>query len=218
MPTQTPNYDFLQPTVGADDSLWGEMLNDNWGAIDTLLKTLQDSIADLEAKALVKIGGLYFSSDPADPATSLGYGQWEPYAEGRALVGVGNNGQHNWTVEEERGSETHVLADNELPSHGHTIDAPPQSFTTVSNGAHAHGPDRTGGFIIGGASPSTSGGFGNGGNYANTAATGTTGSAGAHTHSVTVDLAPFASGFYGGSAAHNNVQPSIAVHVWKRVA
>jgi hypothetical protein len=37
MPTPTVNYAFNLPTVGADDDVWGDLLNDNWTDLDAQL-------------------------------------------------------------------------------------------------------------------------------------------------------------------------------------
>jgi len=37
--TQTPNFGFEIPDIGADSDAWGSLLNDNWLSIDTLLAT-----------------------------------------------------------------------------------------------------------------------------------------------------------------------------------
>jgi hypothetical protein len=37
MPTPTVNYAFNLPTVGADDDVWGDLLNANWAALDAQL-------------------------------------------------------------------------------------------------------------------------------------------------------------------------------------
>lgn len=36
----------------------------------------------------IAVGGLYLSTDSANPATALGYGTWEAYASGSILVGA----------------------------------------------------------------------------------------------------------------------------------
>jgi len=39
MATQTPNFSFDLPDIGADSDAWGAFLNDNWTSIDTILAT-----------------------------------------------------------------------------------------------------------------------------------------------------------------------------------
>lgn len=39
-----------------------------------------------------------------------------------------------------------------------------------------------------------------------------------HTHSVTVDISAYNTSNAGGGGTHNNIQPSIAVYIWKRTA
>lgn len=208
MASSTANYGFQKPTVGSDNNLWGGYLNGNWDAIDAALKALQDQVNQQR----IPIGGLFMNSTGNDPATELGYGTWEAYAAGRAIVGVGNNGESAWTAGLEQGSETHTLTEAELPTHNHNIDAPSQTFTTGSDGAHTHAA-ASGSFVTTtfGFSSSGPGGFSYG-------AAPNTASAGDHTHSVTVDLDPFFSASTGSGTAHNNIQPSIAVHVWRRTA
>ena len=38
--TPTPNYSFNLPLVGGDDNVWGDLLNENWSSIDTILWTV----------------------------------------------------------------------------------------------------------------------------------------------------------------------------------
>lgn len=43
--SNTPNYDFTQPEVGASDNTWGGKINANFGSIDTLMKAFETSIS-----------------------------------------------------------------------------------------------------------------------------------------------------------------------------
>ena len=65
MATFTTNYNFGLPIVGGDKNAWGQFLNANWVAIDTLLKTASDT----SAAALPRAGGtmtgqIVLSADP----------------------------------------------------------------------------------------------------------------------------------------------------------
>lgn len=211
MADTTPNFGFSLPTVGGDDNVWGNLLNGNWSALDNELKALTDAItAALNAAEARKIpvGGLYLTVTAENPGTTLGYGTWVAHAAGRALVGVGDNGESNWAVNQTKGSETHALAVAELPEHTHKVD-PPETNTST-NGAHTHdvrheaGSATAGSNLAGSSLP----------NNATSSAAAL--SAGAHAH--TVDIAEFDSGVAGEGTAHNNVQPSIAVFVWRRTA
>ncbi len=42
--TFTANFDFTQPEVGGSDETWGDKLNANWGALDTLLREIRLSL------------------------------------------------------------------------------------------------------------------------------------------------------------------------------
>jgi microcystin-dependent protein len=233
MPTLTTNFNLKKPTVGADDNDWGDFLNEALDIIDAKLKALE-----------IPIGGLYLSVSATNPATSLGYGTWVAHAAGRALVGVGSNGETAWAVGDERGSETHTLTTAQLPSHTHSFSA-----NTDSQGSHSHGVTasvgvtalsgsfeirnraNTGGILANGSGIVSVGDTGGSQNTmstdSNERARGrvtivadhnhtvsvSLGSAGAHTHSVSGTT-----GAAGSGNAHNNIQPSIAVHVWRRTA
>lgn len=208
MATQTPNFSFELPEVGADTDVWGGFLNSNWSDLDTLLKTLQDEIAAAEVRAQIPVGGLYFSGSDDTPATTLGYGTWVAHAEGRAIVGVGANGESTWAVDEERGEEEHLLLEATMPAHVHLISEITDGVAE-SAGAHTHSYEDKGEFSGAGTIANTSG-FGLGDT------TRTTASNGAHTHSVTIPQRNTAA--KGGTQPHNNIQPSIGVYVWRRTA
>lgn len=127
-----------------------------------------------------KVGDLYITTQNENPSTRLGYGTWERYGEGRALVGFSSSTSNSipeWVkvVNSTFGSYTHKLSVEEMPRHSHGI------------------KEETGGSTGGSGSVDTS--------------------------SQTV--APVNMTMIqetGGSAEHNNVQPSIVVFMWRRVS
>jgi hypothetical protein len=69
-----------------------------------------------------KIGDLYLTTNSGNPSVLLGYGSWERYGEGRALVGVSTKtSDPDWTkgVSSLYGEYTHKQTIAELPPHKH---------------------------------------------------------------------------------------------------
>lgn len=121
-----------------------------------------------------KVGDLYLTTNPANPSVTLGYGSWERYGEGRALVGMSTRSSDpDWTKGAGGvfGSYTHTLTTEEIPPHDHGIpasyDMDGEGVTNLNNGSSSVAP---------------------------------------RTQKT------------GGGQAHNNVQPSIAVLVWRRIS
>tara|TARA_R110002073_G_scaffold18939_1_gene69792 strand:- start:117 stop:809 length:693 start_codon:yes stop_codon:yes gene_type:complete len=136
------------------------------------------AVAALNAAAInaivYPVGSIYFNAAVAtNPATLLGFGTWEAYAAGRAMVGKAGSGTFD-TLNETMGAETHTLSTNELPSHTHTMAG------NATNDAGSGVPDVN----------TKSGNLNN-----------------SNTTTAT-----------GGGAAHNNIQPSIVIYMWKRTA
>ena len=209
MPTQTINYSFDLPIVGADDNLWGGYLNGNWTSLDALLKTHADaiiantgSIVALSAQ-IYPVGSIYISVLADNPDALFG-GTWVAFAEGRVLVGVGTGDAADataWANAEKRGTEGATLTEAQLPTHTHEKG----TLATSSAGSHNHG--------ITFNNRSADGNNVNVSDLTGSGSNRNTVSAGAHTHPITGDTAEAGSG-----EAHNNIQPSIAVHMWQRTA
>lgn len=60
------------------------------------------------------VGSIYMSVNSTNPSTLFG-GTWEQFAQGRVLLGVGSNGETNYTTAEQTGG-----SENSVASHTHT--------------------------------------------------------------------------------------------------
>lgn len=229
MGTTTANYQFQKPTDGGDDDTWGNGfltgdpdtdpspgLNGNWQKADDLLKNFQDRIDAIDtalgdvptklAQVEVRVGQLIFVTWAGDPADVLGYGTWSRWQPGRTLVGVGNNGQRNWTVGMLAGNSFITLSTENMPNHTHTVNPP--AVTSTGAGSHNHQAYKGAGTGADGGAGGAQSNIGVG--------TGTTSTVGDHTHNV--DIGGFSSGNAGSGQPHNNVQPSKAAYIWQRTA
>lgn len=149
-----------------------------------------NSAGGVALSAVYPVGSIYMTMNADDPADLFG-GTWERIQD-RFLLAAGAAHGAGTTG----GEETHQLTADELPDHRHT-------FTTNSAGAHTHkvGHKRADAYGAGKLDAT---------HYSGTFDV-TSSSDGAHTHSGTTDGA-------GGSQAHNNMPPYVAVYVWKRTA
>ena len=67
------------------------------------------------------VGSIFISTSSTSPATSLGFGSWSRFGEGRMLVSQSSSDSDFDTAEETSGSKTHTLNTTQLPSHDHFI-------------------------------------------------------------------------------------------------
>lgn len=227
MQNQSTNYKFRLPIITADDTTWGNDfssgdpavdpspgLNGNWTKMDLLLQMQRDKIAELQGLVddipdfidglRIQVGGIYATTDGTDPATILGYGTWEPWGLGRALISEGTS-DRTWTNEEEAGSETHQLTVDEIPIHSHDATFP--ATDSEIDGDHTHSYTGRGGTVTGDTETGT---------RSTSSGTKTSTSVGNHSHSFTMPA--ITTGDAGGDTAHENVMPSKACYLWKRTA
>ena len=147
------------------------------------------------------VGSIYMSTNAANPSTLWPGTTWEAYAQGRVLIGAGTgtdsrSEKKTFAAGSTGGEYNHQLTVGELAAHNH-------SAAANNTGAHTH----TFGYPRGDSTYSN----GNGNQWwgPKDTATKTTNSAGNHTHTITVNNA-------GANAAHNNLQPYLAVYIWQR--
>lgn len=152
------------------------------------------------ALAAYHVGALYFSTDSTDPGTLFG-GTWERFAKGRVVVGVDEAQTEFDTALETGGAKTHTLTTAEMPNHTHTV---PAHNHTI---AHTHGIPRRD--AVGSSTDATARGGGTA--VANTP-TDPSSNANSGTQGATATTDS------GGGGSHNNLQPYIAVYIWRRTA
>ena len=138
---------------------------------------------------IYKVGDLYLTTDPTEPSQRLGYGVWQRYAQGEALVGFSGKPESPlWTriPNGSYGEYEHKLLQSELPVTN--VEFPADDQLILSYGLT---PSET--------RPKSP--------YDATSTTSTTYQSGwAKTSS------------FGNDSPHNNVQPSVVVYIWKRIS
>jgi hypothetical protein len=142
------------------------------------------------------VGAIFVSVVNTNPATLLGFGTWAAFGAGRCLVGVDVGDADFDAAEKTGGAKTVTLTADQsgVPAHGHGVTDP----------GHGH-PQQ----IRNTGTAGTAGAQGS--NTANNATAGTTSSA---TTGISVNNSTPAN----AAQAHSNVQPFIAVYLWKRTA
>lgn len=185
-----------------------------------------DALAANVMNRIYPVGSIYTNAiDGTNPATLLGFGTWVPYASGRVLVGHDANDTDFNTAGKLSGSKTHTLSVGQLPAHSHT-------GSTNTTGSHTHGINAAGNHshgvnLFGDSMVRTAGGGTN-----NRVAVGGSGqqlqwgglginAAGNHSHSMNGagnHSHSFTTNNTGSGQAISNLQPGIAVYIWRRTA
>lgn len=156
---------------------------------NTGFPVLQDALASIYA-----VGSIFVSTNPANPATYLGFGTWVEFGAGRVPVGVDTGDPDFDAAEKTGGAKTVTLAEAELPAHSHGVTDPGHTHVENSN-------NTTTGPLRGWGAPDTS--------------TNTSTATGYSTAPATTGISIQNT---GGGQAHNNMPPFIAVHLWLRTA
>lgn len=149
------------------------------------------------------VGAIYMSTVSTNPATLFKIGNWEALPAGRVLLAQGTS---TWGVNYSAGStggeDKHTLTINESAPHNHTGSA------TTSGSTHTHALTMQashGKSGNGGVPRFSDGDVWSGYKTQNLSA------AGEHSHAITINNS-------GGGQAHNNMQPYLAVYMWKRIS
>lgn len=144
---------------------------------------------------IVKVGGIYISTKPDNPASLFG-GEWKPLDEGRVLVSAGAS----YPLGSKGGSSSVSLSTSHLPSHDHYISVSSASTHSHSSSYGEQGFDPAADWNSPGNADSRG---------SSPAARSSTN--GSHSHSLSI-------GYAGGSSSHNNMMPYLAVYMWQRLA
>lgn len=67
------------------------------------------------------VGEIYVTRQAGNPSSLLGFGTWEPYAQGRVLVGHDGADAAFNEVDKIGGAKVHALTVAEMPEHTHTV-------------------------------------------------------------------------------------------------
>tara|TARA_B100000497_G_scaffold126858_2_gene166916 strand:+ start:906 stop:1640 length:735 start_codon:yes stop_codon:yes gene_type:complete len=160
------------------------------------------AVAETARQALFPVGTIYTQAGVAtNPATLLGFGTWEEYGAGKAIIGVDASNTLFDTLGETGGSAdspsvssttgSTAITIDQMPAHNH-----PNTTVDSSGGALNYLPTS-------GNPNFTWGGGGLGGMYGLDSQGGGQG----HTHTIT-----------NSSVTNANYQPYITVYMWKRTA
>jgi hypothetical protein len=162
--------------------------------LTALEKVIENKISNLFLTKYKKVGSIEIRHDESNPADDFG-GTWVLMPAGYTLVNLDESDITLNAVGKLRGSKTVQLQAQHIPRHRFT-------GNTAENGEHSHAiksRERSG-------SADT---VGDGGTVQTHTAQ--TESAGLHSHAYTTD-------YYGDDVAHENMQPSVVVRIWRRTA
>ena len=87
-------------------------------------------------RAIYPVGAIYISTTDNNPANLFGFGTWQRFGNGRALVGVDEENSNFNTAQQVGGAETHTLTVDEMPSHTHSF-AHAHNWANSNQGSHA---------------------------------------------------------------------------------
>ncbi|MCL2526254.1 MAG: hypothetical protein FWE46_04290 [Coriobacteriia bacterium] len=156
------------------------------------------------------VGAVYTSTSSENPSLMWEGTTWESFASGRVVVGQGGSYTNGATG----GAETHTLTAAQMPSHTHTVGSHTHQMTDTSTTSML-AMNNT--IAMGGRSAWTSG---TGTQYNSLARTNNTLNAdfGVRRPVNTQAAGGGTTGAAGSGTSHNNMQPYIVAHMWKRTS
>ena len=89
------------------------------GAGGTNRKSAMSRLKTYVLESVYPVGSIFISTSSTSPATSLGFGSWSRFGEGRILVSQSSSDSDFDTAEETGGAKTHTISESQLPSHQH---------------------------------------------------------------------------------------------------
>ena len=192
--------------AGAPGGIWYRECRDNQNVWSNWAKIAYLTDCTDTLKKVYPVGSIYMSTVSTNPATLFGFGTWEAMPAGRVLLAQGKS---SWGTTYNAGSTggeaTHQLTVGELPSHNHTATISTTNltgwFTNNGNSDTANGDGTIFKASKRTSQGSSSGGAADGGKFTFN---------GTHAHTIAISN-------IGSNQPHNNIQPYIAVYIWKRV-
>lgn len=86
---------------------------------NTAAEQTEDLLEALKT-GLYPVGSIFMTTNSNNPATYMGFGEWEAWGSGRVPVGVDDTQTEFETVEQTGGATTHTLTKAQMPAHTHT--------------------------------------------------------------------------------------------------
>ena len=91
------------------------------GAGGTNRKAAMSRMKTYILESVYPVGSIFISTSSTSPATSLGFGSWSRFGEGKTLISQNSSNSRFDTSEETGGSETVTLSASQLPEHRHHV-------------------------------------------------------------------------------------------------
>ena len=86
------------------------------GAGGTNRKAAMSRMKTYILESVYPVGSIFISTSSTSPATSLGFGSWSRFGEGKMLVSQNSSDSDFDTAEETGGAKTHTIAQTNLPN------------------------------------------------------------------------------------------------------